>query len=208
MTKVTEYVIEEGNRLRKVKSLGQKEPSTVFTPYALSKVVGAIDAACADIDSMPMMAQRPSSEQGDVGAADEPVFDAREELRLERESFTLEDAMAYLRDDTAAFSSAFVGVGAGIGAIGTFKTRRFKPKWSAEVLPTQQEMWKYLTDVMCLGNFFELDPALIPWVFLPVITLLCTDFSTAGKQLGDKGSTGWMFVAAVKQVLAMPKLPQ
>ena len=129
VTKVTEYVIEDGNRLRKVKPLGQKEPSTVFTPYALSKVVGAIDAACADIDSIPMMAQRPSSEQGDVGAADGPVFDAREELRLERESFTLEDAMAYLRNDTSAFSSAFVGVGAGIGAIGTFKTRRFKPKW-------------------------------------------------------------------------------
>ena len=126
VTKVTEYVINEGNRLRKVKPLGQKEPSTVFMPYALSKVVGSIDAACADIDSIPMMAQRPSSEQGDVGAEDEPVFDARDELRLERELFTLEDAMAYLRDDTAAFSSAFVGVGAGIGAIGTFKTRRFK----------------------------------------------------------------------------------
>jgi hypothetical protein len=109
VTKVTEYVIEDGSRFRKVKPLGQKEPETVFIPYALSKVVGTIDAACADIDSMPMMAQRPSSEQGDVGAEVEPVFDAREELRLERESFTLEDAMAYLRDDTAAFSSAFVG---------------------------------------------------------------------------------------------------
>ena len=155
-----------------------------------------------------MMAQQPRSEQRNVGATALPVFDAKEELRLERESFTLDDAMAYLRDDTAAFSSAFVGVGVGIGAIETFKTRRFKPKWSAEVLPTQQEMWKYLTDVMCLGNFFELDPGLLPWFFLLAITLPCTDFSTAGKQLGDKGSTGWMFVAAVKQVLAMPKLPE
>ena len=87
-------------------------------------------------------------------------------LEEERESFTITDAMEYLRDDSPAFSSAYVGVGAGIGAIGSFKTRKFKPKWSAEVNPIQQEMWNVLTTMMCLGNFFELDPAFLPWVYL------------------------------------------
>ena len=116
--------------------------------------------------------------------------------------------MAYLRDDSKAFSSAFVGVGVGIGAVGTFKTRLFKPKWSAEVNPTQQKIWAAFTKTVALGNFFELDPAELPWVFLLILTLPCTDYSTAGKRKGDAGDTGWMFLEAIRRVLTMPKLPR
>ena len=56
------------------------------------------------------------------------AFDAKAELLQERESFTLQDAQAYLRDDQQAYIVASVGVGVAIGAIGTFKTRLFKPK--------------------------------------------------------------------------------
>ena len=41
---------------------------------------------------------------------------------------------------------------------------------------------------------------MLPWVFLMVLTLPCTDFSTAGKQQGRFGETGWMFVEAIKRV--------
>ena len=61
---------------------------------------------------------------------------------------------------------------------------------------------------MCLGILFKLDPAALPWVYLLVITLPCTDFSTTGKQLGERGTTGWMFVAAVRLLLQMPVLPR
>ena len=57
------------------------------------------------------------------------------------------------------------------------------------------------------GEFLELDPRMLPWVFLLVITLPCTDFSTAGKRCGGFGDTGWMFVEAVRRVLQMPKRP-
>ena len=130
---------------------------------------------------IPLEARRP---EGAVGATQ--PFNAREALRAERESFTLDDVMAYIRDETPVYSSAFVGVGNAIGAIGTFKTRRFKPSWSAEVDPTQQQMWTALTRTLCLENFFDLDPEMLPWVFLMVLTLPCTDFSTAGKQRGTQ----------------------
>ena len=90
-----------------------------------------------------------------VGASQ--PFNAREALRAERESFTMEDMMAFLRDEAiTAFSSGFVGVGNAIGAIGTFKTKRFKPHWSVEVNPTQQRMWirTALTQTMCVGKLF------------------------------------------------------
>ena len=94
-----------------------------------------------------------------------------------------------------------------IGAIGTFKTRLFKPSWCDEINPMQQKMWAAFTQSGCLGDFFELDPRMLPWVFLLIITLPCTAFSTAGKRRGDLGDTGWMFVEAVRRVLAMPKRP-
>ena len=59
--------------------------------------------------------------QGTVGAT--KPFDAREASRTERESFTLDDVVAYLRDNTPAYSSAFIGVRNATGALGTFKTR-------------------------------------------------------------------------------------
>jgi site-specific DNA-cytosine methylase len=99
-------------------------------------------------------------------------------------------------------------VGGIIGAVGTFKTRLFKPKWSAEIIAVHQRIWKYVTDTACLGDFFALDPTKIPWVYLLVITLPCEDFSTSGKQRGDMGPTGWMLMAAVHVVLAMPTLPK
>ena len=41
--------------------------------------------------------------------------------------------MAYLSDENQeAHSVAFVGVGVAIWAVGTFKPKLFKPKWSAE----------------------------------------------------------------------------
>ena len=88
-------------------------------------------------------------------------------------------------------------MGVAIGAIGTFTTRLLKPSWCAEINPLQQKMWDEFTQTACLGDFFELDPRMLPWVFLLVITLPCTNFSTAGKGRGDFGDTGWMFVEAV-----------
>ena len=117
--------------------------------------------------------------------------------------------MTYIRDDSQqAYSVAFVGVGVGIGAIGTFKSRLFKPKWSAEINPVQQKIWVAMTNTACLGDFFEQDPALLPWVFLLILTLPCTDYSTAGSRRGDAGDTGWMFLEAIRRVLSMPKLPK
>ena len=92
--------------------------------------------------------------------------------------------------------------------MGTFKTRLFKPKWSAEIIQALQKVWKTLTAVACLGNFFELDHAMLPWVFLLIITLPCEDFSSSGKLRGYTGKTGWMLLAAAQVVLAMPKLPE
>lgn len=183
------------------------EPSTALF---VEKVKGEIDVACSRVPKMSQetLVQHGEQQRQAVGAKVSPTLSARQMLEEERESFTITDAMEYLCDDSPAFSSAYVGVGAGIGAIGSFKTKKFKPKWSAEVNPIQQGMWNVLTAVMCLGNFFELDPAFLPWVFLLVITLPCTDFSTGGSQRGDQGETGWMYLAAVRQVLAMPTLPE
>ena len=165
------------------------EPSTA--PF-FEKVKGDIDVACARVPKMSQETVQQLDEQWKqaVGAASSPALSARQMLEEERESFTITNAMEYLQDDSPAFSSAYVGVGAGIGAIGSFETKKFKPKWSAEINPIQQEMWNILTAVMCLGNFFELDPAFLPWVYLLVITLPCTDFSTGGSQRGDQGDTG------------------
>ena len=180
------------------------------TALVFEKVKGNIDVACARVPKMSQetMVQLDEQWRQAVGASGSPTLSARQMLEEERESFTITDAMEYLRDDSPAFSSAYVGVGAGIGAIGSFKTKKSKPKWSAEVNPIQQEMWNVLTVVMCLGNFFELDPAFLPWVYLLTITLPCTDFSTGGSQRGDQGDTGWMYLAVMRQVLAMPKLPE
>ena len=65
-----------------------------------------------------------------------------------------------------------------------------------------------MTNTACLGDFFEQDPALLPWVFLLILTLPCTDYSTAGSRRGDAGDTGWMFLEAIRRVLSMPKLPK
>ena len=127
-------------------------------------------------------------------------------MQAEREYGTVQQVLQWLRDDTKAFSSAFVGVGGSVGAMGTFKTRLFKPKWSAEIIPALQKVWKVLIAVACLGNFFELDLKMLPWVFLLVITLPFEDFSSSGKQRGDTGKTGWMLHAAALVVLAMPSL--
>ena len=45
-------------------------------------------------------------------------------------------------------------------------------------------------------------------MFLLILTLPCTDYSTAGKRKGDAGDTGWMFLEAVRRVPSMPKLPR
>ena len=173
------------------------------------QLVGAINAACDDLPAMPLWKSGTVSGLRSKVGAGVPAFDAKEALRQERESFTLEDAMAYLRDDSqGAFSSAFVGVGNAIGAVGTFKTKLFKPSWSAEVNPVQQKIWAAFTKTVCLGNFFELDPCELPWVFLLILTLPCTDYSTAGSRRGDAGDTGWMFLEAIRRVLSMPKLPR
>ena len=160
--------------------------------------MGAINAACTHLPPILLTTRAETSP---------PVFDAREALRQERESSTVQDAMDYIKDGTAAFSSAFIGVGAGIEAMGTFKPRLFKPKWSAEIDPMQQRMWHALSQTMCLGNFFELDPAELPWIFLLIITLPYADFSTAGKQRGGHGETGWMYVEVIRRVLGMTELP-
>ena len=77
-------------------------------------MVGDINAACADVTGIPLGSPKATSVVL-VGAVTEPHFDAREALRIEIESFTLEDAMDYLCDDTPAYSVAFVGVGNCIG---------------------------------------------------------------------------------------------
>ena len=156
------------------------------------RLVGAIDAACENLPDMTFW-QRGlmTSEARPTVGANSQAFDAKAELLREKESFTLDDAMAYLRDDNQeAYSVAFVGVGVAIGVLGTFKTKLFKPKWSAEVNPVQQKIWVAFTKTACLGNFFELDPAELPWAFLLILTLPCTDYSTAGKRKGDAGDTG------------------
>ena len=86
----------------------------------------------------------------------------KEQLRAERETFTFEEARDYLLGIDPAYSAAFVGVGASIGAIGTFKTRMFKPSWCAEINALQQQMWHDFTETACLGDFFELDPRMLP----------------------------------------------
>ena len=174
------------------------------------QLVGAINAACENLPDMTFWQRGlTTTETQPMVGAHSQVFDAKAELLRERESFTLDDAMAYLRDDNQeAYSVAFVGVGVAIGAVGTFKTKLFKPKWSAEINPVQQKIWVAFTKTACLGNFFELDPDELPWVFLLILTLPCTDYSTAGKRKGDAGDTGWMFLEAIRRVLSMPKRPK
>ena len=117
-------------------------------PISDEKLVGASNAACENLPSVPFwkQGQTESELRPTVGAGGQ-AFDAKAELLRERERFTLEDAMAYLRDDEQdAYSVAFVGVGVAIGAIGTFKTKLFKPKWSAEIhgkLP--RGLWVHVT---------------------------------------------------------------
>ena len=57
------------------------------------------------------------------------------------------------------------------------------------------------------GRLFRIGSKNVALVFLLVITLPCTDFSTAGKRRGSFGDTGWMFVEAVRRVLQMTKRP-
>ena len=179
-------------------------------PITDEKLVGAINAACENLPSMPFwkQGQTESESRPTVGAGGQ-AFDAKSELLRERESFTLDDAMAYLRgDEQEAYSVAFAGVGVAIGAIETFKTKLFKPKLSAEINPVQQKIWAAFTETVCLGNFFELDPWELPWVFLLILTLSCTDYSTAGKRKGGAGDTGWMFLEAICRVLSMLTRPR
>ena len=133
------------------------EPSTALL---FEKVKDDIDVACVGVPGMSQETLEQLDEQWRqaIGGSNSPTQSARQVLEEERDFFTITDAMEYLRDDSPAFSSAYVGVGAGIGAIG----RKFKPTWSAEVNPVQQEMWNVLTTVMCLGGGIELDPAFLP----------------------------------------------
>ena len=138
------------------------------------QLVGAINSVCTGLPPLPDATQEQAVQ---VSSKEIPAtINAKALLEAERESFTFEEARDYLRGIDPAFSSAFVGVGTAIGAIGTFKTRLFKPHWSAEINATQQQMWYDFTESSCLGDFFELDPRMLPWIFLLVITLPCTDF--------------------------------
>ena len=74
----------------------------------------------------------------------------------------------------------------------------------------QQKLWVVFTDTTCLGNFFDINPLELPWVYILILTLpklhrLICDYSTTGKRRGDAGDTGWMFIKAVRRVIAMPK---
>ena len=70
----------------------------------IAQEMARINDACVIAQPIPLEARKPKEAVG----ATQP-FNAREALCAERESFTLEDVMAYLRDATTAFSSAFLG---------------------------------------------------------------------------------------------------
>ena len=91
-----------------------------------SQLVGAIDSACTGLPPLSGGMETHQTEEA-VTAEVTATVSAKEQLQAERESFTFEEARDYLRGTDPAYSSAFVGVGVAIGAIGTFKTRMFKP---------------------------------------------------------------------------------
>ena len=125
------------------------------------QLVGAINSVCTGLPPLPSRMETHPAEEA-VTAEWSATVSAKEQLQAERESFTFEEARDYLRGIDPAYSSAFVGVGVAIGAIGTFKTRMFKPSWCAEINALQQQMWHDFTDKACLGDFFELDPRMLP----------------------------------------------
>ena len=107
---------EGGRWLRSQRLLPEPMASTALF---FEKVKGDIDVACAKVPKMSQetMQQHDAQWKEAVGAASSPTLSARQMLQEERESFTITDAMEYLRDDSPAFSSAYVGVGSGIGPV-------------------------------------------------------------------------------------------
>ena len=125
------------------------------------------------------------------------------ELQRWRDSFTVQDAKAACKTRAASYS---LGVFCSGGCLDTFAGIRsgLLPLWGTETDAQRGQMFVDLTQAPCLGDTFEVDFSLQPKVDVLWSGQPCPDWSSSHqgrRPPGDRGETGWQFVAQTDKIL-------
>ena len=139
------------------------------------------------------------------------------ELEAWREAFTLEMARDFAKQNSKQNSKQkskqnqnekskwTVAVLCSGGCLDTLAAMRvgFVPIWSTETHVAKAEMWRDLTNTVCLGDTFSEEALNAEQPDYLKSGQPCPDYSFSGSQKGEFGATGWMFTKQVDIIKAL-----
>ena len=141
-----------------------------------------------------------SQDEDEQGARLPRSLTMREELEQYRESWTIQDAKAWSRNTTKAYSVGLIGGAAQVASMGVTRAGG-KILFCSEIDPIKQLLAEDLTGGAALGDLWKLDWDRIPRALIWLLTLPCINHARSGDRTGRHGIHGVLFVQAAYVIM-------